>query len=75
MSFKSLGALNKRLEKNVSTRELIDNVFVSSGEENGFFCIDFFPGLVSECKPRILDALVHALFCKPLVSKTRSAPA
>lgn len=45
------GDPDRRLEKNVSTRELIDIGFVSSGEENGFFSIEFFPVFVSECKP------------------------
>ena len=45
------GDQDRRLEKNVSTRELIDIGFVSSGEENGFFSIEFFPVFVSECKP------------------------
>lgn len=50
------GYQDKRLEKNVATRELYDDTFLQTGEEQGFFCIDFFPGFISECKPRCLDA-------------------
>jgi hypothetical protein len=38
---------DKRIEKNASTRELIDNGFVGSGETSGLFSIDFFLGFVS----------------------------
>ena len=46
---------DKRIEKNSSTRELIDNGFVGSGETSGFFSIDFFLGFVSRCKSKVLD--------------------
>jgi hypothetical protein len=50
-----------RQEKNVSARELIDNAFLNAGIDdtgNEYLCMNYFPGFLHECKPRIIDASI-----------------
>jgi len=51
---------DKRIEKNASIRELIDNGFVGSGETSGLFSIVFFLGFISSGTSRRYSMLLSS---------------